>query len=426
MLRDEFLRLFRAYVLSLSEKLVMREFVGKSLLAEVVTLLLISCGVSEIGEFEKDENNGIWTGPSHGVPPVSRSITYVTAFDYPDGYDWFSDSEKGAVKCSLAVFADGRPILKVPVGDQYCVSSDPDMHRMIDGHLYTDFATDDETVIKKDGKPFLSFEGRESVTAMMVKGDSLYTLGHKRNGKGFVFRINGQTVLERDSGYAFGRLADLGDDIAFAFAEPINSAEGGQERYYCFMDGKVVQTALREDVRKVWDIVIHGGKIFYLASLTGVFEPVIVSESSIEALSLPFQTRMVTGQLFSVGSLLGTEMILSSNTGLSSAIWLQNRILRNFDPGMTVASIWSGEEGIFCLLNGRAGMSAVFRMGEYILLPDGYACLGSSPIDMADGMLTVGLSSLTGARPLIWKDGDVEELDVNGYICTVSSVRTPR
>ena len=151
----------------------------------------------------------------------------------------------------------------------------------------------------------------------------------------------------------------------------------------------------------------------------------IVSESSIEALSLPFQTKVVTGQLFSVGNILGTEMILSSNTGLSSAIWLQNRILRNFDPGMTVASIWSGEGGVSCLLNGKSGISAVFRMGEYIPLPEGYACLGSSPIDMADGMLTVGLSSLTGARPLIWKDGDMEELDVNGYICTVSSVRPP-
>ena len=111
----------------------------------------------------------------------------------------------------------------------------------------------------------------------------------------------------------------------------------------------------------------------------------IVSESSIEALSLPFQTKVVTGQLFSVGNILGTEMILSSNTGLSSAIWLQNRILRNFDPGMTVASIWSGEGGVSCLLNGKSGISAVFRMGEYIPLPEGYVCLGSSPIDMADG-----------------------------------------
>ena len=417
--------MFHADMLSLAEKMIMKGFAGKSILAEVATLLLISCGVSEIGEFVKDENNGIWTGPTQGVSPVSRSITYVTAFDYPDGYDWFSDSEKGAVKCSLAVFADGRPILKVPVGDQYCVSSDPDMHRMIEGHLYTDFATDDETVIKKDGKPFLSFGGRESVDDMLVRKDTLYTLGHRRNGEGFAFRVNGRPVLERDTGYAFGRLTEDGDDMVFAFAEPINSAEGGQERYYCFMGGKVVQTALREDIRKVWDIIIHVGRIFYLASLTGVSEPVIVSESSIEALSLPFQTKVVTGQLFSVGNILGTEMILSSNTGLSSAIWLQNRILRNFDPGMTVASIWSGEGGVSCLLNGKSGISAVFRMGEYIPLPEGYACLGSSPIDMADGMLTVGLSSLTGARPLIWKDGDMEELDVNGYICTVSSVMPP-
>ena len=61
-------------------------------------------------------------------------------------------------------------------------------------------------------------------------------------------------------------------------------------------------------------------------------------------------------------------------------------------------------------------------MGERYEVPLGFCCLGGAPVDVADGILTVGLSSVTGKKPLLWKDGKTEELDVNGYICTVSSV----
>lgn len=389
-----------------------------------VGLSAISCGVSEIGDFTKDEGNGVWTAPSKGNPPSSRSVTYVTAFDYPDAYDWIHNPEKGSVRCSLVVFADSNPVMKVPVGDAYHVSDDPDMHRVIDGHLYTDFATDTETFIKKDGKPLFSYEGRESVVDMLVIGDSLHILGHRRNGEGFSYRINGRVVLERDSGYTFGCMDADGDGVCFAFTEPIVSAEGRKECYYCFRNGAVSQTALREDIKKLWDICFHKGKTYILASLTGVGVPVVISEDGLTALSLPYGTSVVSGQIFSVGNVCGTEMLLSSESGLSSALWLQGRLYQCFETGLSVSAIFSSEDGVACVLNARSssGTGSVFRMGERIAMPSGFICLGRSPVDMIDGILTVGLSSLSGARPIVWKDGKTEELDVNGYICTVSSV----
>ena len=59
-------------------------------------------------------------------------------------------------------------ILKIPVGDDYMVSDDPDMHRVLNGHLYTDFATDSETILKKDGKPLFSFDGRGVCKAVPI------------------------------------------------------------------------------------------------------------------------------------------------------------------------------------------------------------------------------------------------------------------
>lgn len=387
-------------------------------------LSVVSCGVSEIGDFTKDEANGIWTGPPAGGPSSSRSTTYVTAFDYPEGYDWRYNPEKGEVKCSLVVFTNGKPTLKVPVGNVYCVSDDPDMHRMIDGHLYTDYPTEDQTIIKRDGKPYMIYEGRESILDMVLREDGLYTLGHRRNGKGFSLRVNGSVVMERESGYTFGKLSVVDSSVCFAFVEQIVTSGERLERYYCYMNGNVVQTALREDVKKVWDIHFHLGKVKALATLTGISDPVILSDSGIYTLPLPYGSSVVSGRIFSVGEQLGAEIILSSKAGLSSALWLDSKLYHNFGNLQTVSSIWTGGEGVACVLNSRSSSSSgeVFRMGDSYILPLGMSSQGTAAINMADGILTVGLSSVNGSRPVLWKDGEMEELDVNGYICTVSSV----
>ena len=398
--------------------------IARKCMQVAVGLSAISCGISEIDGPGKQDINDVWTAPSSGIPSTSHSRTYVTAFDYPDGYDWRHNPEKGSVRCSLIVFSDSKPVMKVPVGDAYLVSDDPDMHRVIDGHLYTDFAADSETVIKKDGKPFISYDGRESIVAALVKKDSLYTLGQKRNGRGFTYRINGRVVLERENGYVFGRLTEIQDDVCFAFAEPVESSESKSERYYSFRKGSVSQVALREDVRKVWDVCFHQGKVSCLATLTGISEPVIISESRLDALSMPYGSTIVSGQFFSAGNILGIEMILESGSDFFSAMWLQNTLFQKFAAGLTVSSIWSGGDGFACVLNSDSPSvgGAIFRMGERYEVPLGFCCLGGAPVDVADGILTVGLSSITGKKPLLWKDGKTEELDVNGYICTVSSV----
>ena len=82
-------------------------------------VLVMSCGLREIGEPQKSE--GIWKGPGAEIKPggsgtAKRAVWYVTGFDYPEGYDWMSDPEAGSVKCSLVVYANAVPMLKVPVG----------------------------------------------------------------------------------------------------------------------------------------------------------------------------------------------------------------------------------------------------------------------------------------------------------------------
>ena len=106
----------------------------------IVTLAVAGCtGLKEIVTSEKETEEDIWTGPGANIDGNdSKTICYMTGIDYPRDFDWTDTSqEEKSVRCSLTVFADGVPMLKIPVGDGHEVSADPDMHRILDGHLYT-------------------------------------------------------------------------------------------------------------------------------------------------------------------------------------------------------------------------------------------------------------------------------------------------
>ena len=219
----------------------MKQKIWCAWLGVVICFSAASCGIKELGKVESDQTNGVWNGPAGSESVSGQNVTYVSAFDYPDGYDWRSDPERGTVRCSLVVFREGLPILKIPVGNEYNVSPDPDMHRIIDGHLYTDFSTASETIVKKDGKPLFSYPWPEMICDFVVDNDDVYTLGHSRLGEGFTYRVNGEVVLERTSGYTFERIVLDESSVCIAFAEPIFSTEGTVERYYIMKDGKVSQ-----------------------------------------------------------------------------------------------------------------------------------------------------------------------------------------
>ena len=396
----------------------------KRIASTVLTLVItVSCGIRIIDENGSSEGN-IWTDPTYtpDSSSVKRQICYVTGLDYPDGYDWRTVPENSAVKCSLVVFADDRPVMKLPVGEEYHISPDPDMHRMIGGHLYTDYSTDNETIIKKDGQEVLRYEGREMILDMKVSGENLYTLGRPRKGNGFIFRKNGAAMMHRTDGYAFPRLQTLKDSICFAFSTPVESSSEQLERYYHVINGRVVQTAVREDVRKVFDIIWHKGKSCYLASMTGISSPIIVNGEKMKALESSEGIDMLTCRLMSAGNSLFTEAICFKGESCYSCLWKDGSIHMLFPEGMTTSGICTLDEGICCVLNAdkQDYGGLIFRCGETFDIPSGYTATGPNPIAMRNGILHVGLSSMTGGKPIIWKDGNTSPLNINGPLCTLS------
>lgn len=408
----------------------------KKIVLAALAALLLSCGLEEVSRRPGYGAGNIWVRPgagsgndvgnepgngNPGKEDEGKTVTYITAVDYPEGYDWRLDREKGTVKCSLLVYADDRIVMKVPVGDSHEVSSDPDMHRMTGGHLYTDFSTDSETVIKKDGEEVVRYQGREMICDIVDHGNNIYTLGHDRDGDGFTYRRNGEILLERIEGRSFGRLYVDGNTLSFAFAEAVTSAGDTLERYYIFSGGKVVQTAVRDDIRRVWDIVLDKGESSYLASVVGIGAPVLFTSGRMQALSLPQSAKALAGRIVGEGESLFVEGLVLDGGVMTGGVWNGEGEALVYEAGMTVNAVCSGGEGLHCVLSDTADPTkgVIYRGGERFPVPEGYMVMGNSPAALVKGILNVGLSPLNGSQPLVWKDGETTPLKINGFISSI-------
>ena len=172
-----------------------------------------------------------------GTGEMVRKTRYITGIEYPQGYNWMPDLGSNAEGAVLFLMKEDERVLEIPVGYGHCVSADADMHRCIDGHLYTDFSTDQETVVKKDGVEMFRFFGREMIICMLDRDDGIHTLGQPRSGTGWVYRRNGEIILYKGSGQILHGLYMDGESICFSYMDPIETSGGVRNLYYTVKDG---------------------------------------------------------------------------------------------------------------------------------------------------------------------------------------------
>lgn len=372
-----------------------------------------------------DPYDDVWQGPGMGLKPgggeeARKPVWYVTGFDYPEGYDWMSDPEAGSVKCSLVVYVNAVPMFKVPVGNEYQTSADPDMHRMIGGDLYTDYSTDSLTVIKKNGKHLFSYSGREMIVSMHVDSTGVYTLGQARNGIGLTFRRDGELLYRQVWGQVLGQLSPSGK--AFAFAEKVHGIGKEIERYYIYDEGEVFQVGVRDDVAKIWDVIQCNGKIHYLATLTGINYPVHVSEDGMQVLDFPSGSTFRSCSFLRGGADVVIEGVYDNFAGIMTSRLWRNGVLELTCPaGMTLWAPYIEQGGVSgILIQQMTGGQKIYRSGEVYDMPEGYTVMGTAPLAMVDGILHVGMTSIDGGIPAVWQDGEMRSLGFNGYISSIS------
>ena len=153
-------------------------------------------------------------GPVRRAPSDTAGYTgnhvFVTGVDFPEGYDWRRDTTYGVVRADIILFMDGEPVLKVPAGGDTGISSDPDRHHFIGGHVYTDHVSGSGTIISSDGTEAFRYEGAETLRGMLLQDRSVITLGQSRSGKGFSLRKDGEQLLAKSSGEILGSFTEAG------------------------------------------------------------------------------------------------------------------------------------------------------------------------------------------------------------------------
>ena len=92
--------------------------------------------------------------------PLAGEHVYLTAVRFPDGYAWDLDTCAVEGEVWIDLYRDGEKVRSISAG----ASVHPDMHRYLGGHLYTDWSTDTETVVAREGAELFRFEGREAIS----------------------------------------------------------------------------------------------------------------------------------------------------------------------------------------------------------------------------------------------------------------------
>jgi hypothetical protein len=157
--------------------------------------------------------------------------------------------------------------------------------------------------------------------------------------------------------------------------------------------------------------------------VTGVEEPVLYQGGSLSALILPEDGNLLNIRIMPCeGNLFFEGVYTSPEVGLSSVLWPKLRNCIEFDDGMTMSSVCVCGDGICCAVNPSVSMSPgyIYRFGDFQRMPEGYTVIGKACTAVARGMLHVGLSSADEGRPMIWKDGEIQLLDINGFVASVS------
>ncbi len=420
------------------------EKAGTALKAAAFLLLLSaadSCGLRELGEIvpQPPVPDYITDGEKPGA------VTVVTGVEYPEGYDWNSWNPSGQGTPSLVVFRDGEKTLDLPVSRSSLVSEDIDMHRYVDGHLYTDFSTESETVISRDGAELFRYSGRERIVFLAVRDGHVLTLGESRDGQGFSSRSDGFPLFLGMTGTVFQNAGlSPGGELRFFYRMRVNSTAGYQWQYYAVTGTENVKIELPSDVTEVFGMAFSDSGSASGAETSGGSAarkpgPTTVlcrwkTDSGKSSLGLvrcgeeTSRSKMTYLSRISSGTVLGnSEPVISSFVG-TDIFGLRHITMYS---GTKIKIMWYSEVipvGFRNVADSLVGIRKSIS-GKYrdVLcrgvcrdtLPDGYTVMSSDALCIGREGMKVGMTSRTGGRAILWDGGDIDTLDFRGIVTGV-------
>lgn len=162
--------------------------------------------------------------------PPQHEPFYLLTLEYPQGYNWIDDLERGQIdETYFVVYQDFEEISRIKVSDREQVPSDVDRAFLDHGDLYTAFADKTSTILKLNGEELFTIPARENITSLLVEGDDVYTLGSSPVKRDVSYRKNGQSLLYVGDATVIKELYRDGGNVCFSYV--VHSPT--KKYYYC-------------------------------------------------------------------------------------------------------------------------------------------------------------------------------------------------
>ena len=350
-------------------------------------------------------------------PPEEH--VWLTAVRFPDGFAWDLDTCAVDGEVWIDLYRDGERVRSLPAG----ASVHPDMHRYTGGHLYTDWSTDTETVLSRDGAELFRFEGREAIRGFLVREDGVHTLGQDRDGSGFTYRIDGRTLYRSETGAvlggpdapgaAGGALTEFGEDVFYVCCLP---SERGKE-YHVMRNAERYQSFPTSE----WtlDVLFSGGKVARVLSKPRS----LVLEVDGKETRLPLNGREVC--LWSRLAAWEEDVValVCAQVAGAKRFFLQTAGGKSFTPfsGETVSDVLSdGERMGWTVTDGRGDLLRVrWSDGGVTEGTGGFLVSGRCAL-LRGGRLFLALTGRDGAPNRLQEDGVHTDFPFNGYFTSVT------
>lgn len=393
--------------------------------------LSVICGCEPLGFGKKPaEESGYEEESSLPEEKPTVKHLYVSAVEFPDGFDWRSNKVHSSDNGSIVLYKDGVKTLTIPAGDDNEICDDVDMHHLMGGHIYSEYCSQSETIIKKDGKEFIRYSACETLKGMVLKDGVLYTLGQNKSGKGFSLRKNGEIVFQTDDGLIHGDMYDYsfaptgalyldGSTLCFAYYTGSDQTLRDRRDWYVVKDGVPGQLNLSSKVTDVYDVKVIGGKICFVACEDYHIAPVLTEGDtrincydSTHGLSRDYRLLRDGEHMLVSGTIR-----YSSGKDADTGIW-DIHGLRETLPG-TGLMIFV-DQGSLAYVRKSGNMVSAYTEDVDETQPERCQLLLSRNVCYNDGHLYLAITPPDRYdNPHLITDGDQDDYAMNGYLSSV-------
>lgn len=367
-------------------------------------------------------------------PPVADTTVYALGIEFPQSYDWQKDTAYRNVNSKLVLFANQKRVFEVEAGTGSHLSPEVDKNRLIDGHLYSDFSSEGETIISKDGKELFRYSGEEMMCGIMVTDEHVYTLGQNRQGKGFSYRKDGSLILSQQNGTVLGDMSRSpgesgalymnGESMLFTYSV----RDDGTDKWYLAKDGIGERLSLPSGTVKVLDAKLIGEDL-HLAIVTTSSRGRVVHVHNGRQYSLGndsggtiLNTRYC--RIFTTGGTvwLKEEHQLSSGGRRESCLWKGDGTL--VQSGQNVFDFWTDDmDYAYIQTNDKGLIERIVTGKKSHSLPDESRFLSSACACYQGGIFYLAATPTNrNYSPFVWKNGKQLALPINGFLIALSVV----